>query len=220
LPHVFEQQPYLAAVNGALWTIKVELSFYLMVPALVYLLERTRWPQYTLMGLVILSMIFRYIAIEHGARWGWPPELAHQLPAMLAFFLMGTWFNYAPIQRVSPTIWMALLIISSAYLWMCHSPWVKLVLDPLCVAFWVMALAWQTHLPLPRIPVAMGDWSYSIYLFHFPLIQLFIYLGWFQSLSVGLCLLSLSLAILAYFSWHWIEAPLIRLGQKAAHSST
>ena len=59
-----------------------------------------------------------------------------------------------------------------------------------------------------------GDLSYGIYIWHFPVVQTFISLHLFDSRPiVALCLLILTVLLLALLSWHLIEKPF--LGNKS-----
>ena len=42
LPGVFENNPFSTAVNGSLWTLKVEMMFYLFLPILIYILTKQK----------------------------------------------------------------------------------------------------------------------------------------------------------------------------------
>ena len=82
LPGVFDAN-HLSAVNGALWTLKIEVMFYLSVPVIVWLLRRIGlWP-----GLLLLyaaSATYSYVLGGlAGDRGGLFCELHRLLPGQL-----------------------------------------------------------------------------------------------------------------------------------------
>src|SRR5690606_39839636 len=78
-----------SAVNGALWTLKIEVMFYLSVPVIVWFLRRIGLWQ-GLLALYVLSAIYSYvigiIAMERGGLF---VELQRQLPGQLMYFIAG-----------------------------------------------------------------------------------------------------------------------------------
>ncbi|HET9699841.1 MAG TPA: acyltransferase, partial [Burkholderiales bacterium] len=87
LPGVFEANP-LAVVNGALWTLKVEVMFYLSVPLLVWLFRRL--PRAAcIAALYLLSVAYTLILRELVQAPGVLERLQFQLPGQLTYFLAG-----------------------------------------------------------------------------------------------------------------------------------
>ena len=91
---VFESNK-LAVVNGSLWTLKIEVVFYLTVPLLVWLFRRFyRFP--ILVLVYCLSVIYAGLMTTIAQRTGSGiyVELARQLPAQLCYFMAGAFFYY------------------------------------------------------------------------------------------------------------------------------
>ena len=68
---------------------------------------------------------------------------------------------------------------------------------------------------LPKIPVFdRGDYSYGVYLYHFPILQamqlLFDFSVWYSLLVAA----TIPVSLMAMFSWHTIEKPLLRFRKK------
>lgn len=201
LPGVFEQQP-VTALNGSLWTIKVELCLYACVPVLVWLARR--------LG------PYQMAALAYGAAlaWGWllphvpglspraATELARQFPGMLHFFALGSLFTFQERQLSSRMGWVALA--SGIAFLLVHHHALREVVEPVYYAAVVLYLA--TRLPW-QLPVGRwGDVSYGVYLVHFPLIQLFIFWGAFrQHPWAGLVGLLLAVLLVALLLWHLVE---------------
>ncbi|RYY91585.1 MAG: acyltransferase, partial [Alphaproteobacteria bacterium] len=84
LPGVFASNP-MTEVNGALWTLKIEVMFYLVLPILLWLLRLCG--RYDWIGCLLL-----YVGAEVWRAWFnhiGQFEIARQLPGQMSFFLTG-----------------------------------------------------------------------------------------------------------------------------------
>jgi peptidoglycan/LPS O-acetylase OafA/YrhL len=205
LPGVFENNS-LCAVNGALWTIKIEIGFYLVLPILAWLINKfqskTRF--YLLLyglGLFYKSSIWILSSIMSEKAQLFE-LLNHQLPAYFMYFGAGM-FLYdfkVQLQKLPKNIYfIALLDCLIEY-------GLKLEIGfPLAFAVLIIAFAnnssflnnWGKH----------GDFSYGIYLFHFPLIQTAVQLGYFNQYPFYIVSILILIAVnfWAILSWHLIE---------------
>ncbi|HIV70494.1 MAG TPA: acyltransferase [Candidatus Aquabacterium excrementipullorum] len=214
LPGVFDTHPY-AAVNGALWTIKVELMFYMAVPVFVWLVRRLGHHLVLGAGFVLACLWwggFTALALATGK--GMYIELAKQMPGWLMFFLPGAWCFYEQA-RLRALGWrlgaasVALLALSYAF--------GLSYLYPLALAGCVFYAAFG----LPRLgnPTRFGDLSYGLYILHFPIIQLLVHAGVFKASPWGGLALLIPLVLgAAWLSWHLVEAPMLRRRKPASQA--
>ena len=94
LPSVFDSNK-LQAVNGALWTLKIEAIFYLTVPVFVFLFRRYACLPilvFTYITSVIYAIAFTTLAERTGSSAYL--EIARQLPGQLSYFMTGAFFYY------------------------------------------------------------------------------------------------------------------------------
>lgn len=172
LPGVFEANA-LSVVNGALWTLKVEVMFYVSVPLLVFCLRRA--PRLPLLILVYaLSVGYATFLLGAAAQTGnaFYAQLARQLPGQLCFFVSGAaLFYYLPLfeRRIKLFLTAATLVLLTHH-WI-PLPW----LQPAALA--VVVLFFGLFLYAGNFG-KYGDFSYGIYILHFPLIQLLLHAGW------------------------------------------
>jgi len=94
LPGVFEDNN-VATVNGALWTLKIEVMFYVSVPIFVILFRR--FGCLPVLVLVYFSSVlyaygFSVLAEDTGSNLY--AVLGRQLPGQLSFFMAGAFFYY------------------------------------------------------------------------------------------------------------------------------
>ena len=200
LPGVFDANP-VAAVNGALWTLKIEVLFYLSVPALVFLFRRySPLPVLALVyGLSVgYGSLLAMLADRTGA--GIYLELGRQLPGQLAYFMAGAFFFYfLPLfmrYRVR-FLFAALLVLAlnMAYPLRLLEPFALATL----VAFFGLSLYWGNF-------GKFGDFSYGVYILHFPIIQLLLQTGWFRESPWYFLLTAVEATALGAVSlWHLIE---------------
>jgi peptidoglycan/LPS O-acetylase OafA/YrhL len=59
-----------------------------------------------------------------------------------------------------------------------------------------------------------GDYSYGVYIFHFPLIQIFITFGCFQvNKNISILIIIGVVFSIAYISWHFLEKKVLKRTQ-------
>jgi len=88
LPGLFENN-LLCAVNGALWTLKVEEGFYIVLPLIFYAIIKSRKPALVLISLYSFSLLYWFVMIFYLNQ----PLLAKQLPGYLSYFVTGIFLN-------------------------------------------------------------------------------------------------------------------------------
>jgi peptidoglycan/LPS O-acetylase OafA/YrhL len=217
LPGVFASNPFAGApVNGALWTIKVELMFYLVMPAIVALVRR--FGHHTVLGLGFIASCLWWGGFLHLAQVTGKAslaELSKQMPGQLMFFLPGAWC-YCERERLRQMGWrlgiVAVVMMSLAWHWPQTGPTPGAFIYPLGLALGVFWAA--CNLPHLGAVTRHGDFSYGIYLWHFPVIQALVQLGAFRaSPYLGLTLAVLTVGSLAWLTWHLVEAPALRAGR-------
>jgi len=211
LPGVFETNKF-CAVNGALWTIKVEEAFYLLVPLFYWFVRSKKFNFYLLIVIVYLLSVFYYMYFLSIDNY----RIAKQLPGALAFFATGIVFykNFSLLQK-----WKDYIIIPCLIVFFLEQYILKTqLLKPVAFGFMVFYITYSFKF-LNNFG-KYGDFTYGIYIYHFPLIQLFVSLGLFNKYpSFLVCVLVLMLTlVLSILSWYLIELPYLsknrRLRQK------
>lgn len=230
LPPVF-----VPPLSGVWWTLPVELMFYLCLPLLVWLTRKVGLT-WVWLGAVVLTFCWRSAVIERYAGQDLSGQLSvlDSLPGSLAVFMSGV--GIALLQgRITPKwrrpmLWLAISIFLSIHAVLIHEIEVYWKGGILLVVFNTllslsMALAvgaictqeaprWLTR----KVMVWLGDLSFGIYLWHFPLmIILKTYwpaLGTDVMESLGLlCVLLAGTLTMASLSYYVIERPFMRLGR-------
>lgn len=200
LPGVFELNRY-TAVNGALWTLKVEVMFYISVPIFVYLFRKFSTVG-TLTLTYILSIAYALITTSLAQRTGNSlyAELSHQLPAQLAYFMAGAFFYYyLPLFEKYAGFFLGAggLILFADYFY--SLPFLEPFALAAVVAFFGLFLYIGNF-------GKYGDFSYGIYILHFPIIQIFLQYGWLSETPWLYLGSVLTLTLIAGFAmWHLVE---------------
>ena len=215
LPGVFSGHP-LDAVNGSLWTMKVEWILYLVIIPVVWWTRKSQWSFWKIFSIIFLfSIIYKFVVMwqyEHTGK-----EIYHilsvQFGSQLAYFYSGV-LLYVYLDKVKANRWLIalvclpLLIVGS--IWFTETPVFQYVLFPLTLAGGVVSLAFIGR---------WGAWaemfencSYELYLFHFPMIQVSHHFRLTERIGdfpAFLCIFSVTL-LLAYIVAKYVSAPLRR----------
>ena len=186
-------------INPSLWTLKIEIGFYLIVPAIITATQR--WGPRVLAAIFVGSVAYAVILRHRG-----DPRLAQQLPGQLQFFVTGTaLYLYGQTLRVGP--WLSGAIAVAFFTaWSLVQP-IPEGVRPLVVAAFVHSFALST--PPVRLRT---DLSYSVYLIHGPLLQILILLGLFHDTPLWIGGIVVMVLALAAITERLIERPGTRFG--------
>jgi peptidoglycan/LPS O-acetylase OafA/YrhL len=229
---------------GVWWTLPVEMGFYLLLPLLAPFMRPRHWIPVLVVGL-ILSMVYRSWAAAHFVPLLGSEHVfltASQLPGSITEFLLGasaallvqfTSLNDRPRPAVwkldllfvlgllIPAVWLWQVVLSAgAEYWMGH--WGMIVAPlalglPLSIA--VLGLYWGSpmgaFLLANRVVYFLGLISYSLYLWHFVVMQQIRHLigDAYGSLPhwVTFPLAAVAVIAVASASYYLVERPFYRL---------
>ncbi len=191
------------AINGSLWTLKNEVIFYALVPFIFMLYKK--YGVYFLWILYCLSVLYifgvNYFGIE---------KLLVQFPAQLRLFMVGIMLYVFFDKFKNKNIYF--LAISSLILIVLFKDfeYFKYILYPFCVGFMMICLVYFVK----NIKVNF-DFSYSLYIVHFPVIQLALYFEINPTNPIiSFVVLFAVILVLSYFSEKYIEKRFIKIGRE------
>ena len=207
---VFEDS-HQPAINGALWSIKVELMFYAFVPLLFAIGRRVGF------GLLAAALIAAGVLYWPVLLWlgeqagvGIPVSFKFQLPGQVHYFALGVGLFAVTEGRIDMRAMALLVGLMIALLAL-----VGQSREALQAAVLVAIIGGVSRLPAVAEPFGGRDLSYGIYLAHFPLIHILLAAGAAAVLPVGafVALVVVLAGLYALASWHLIEKPALALGK-------
>jgi peptidoglycan/LPS O-acetylase OafA/YrhL len=215
LPGVFSSN-IAPPVNGALWTLKIEVAFYLFVPVIHYLCNR--FGSGKIIGTIFgLSCIWKFGFAWLASLGGSPAiftleksrsiysQLDLQLPGQLIYFCAGIlillYFDKLRLYFRSIAVSMVCLFLLDHW-------FMRGTLD----VFWISGLVfvfgfWRYFGNFAKF----GDFSYGVYIVHFPILQTLIALGLARLNPALFLVVSLLLIGLASFlMWNLVESRFLK----------
>lgn len=204
----FSALPY-DAINGSLWTLKVEVAFYVLLPFTV-IAARRNLPAF-LVAAVIASYVYYAILLGQDQ-----VRLANQLPGQIRLFGMGMLLAIYR-HRVPDWIFVVLGLAAFAVFWLGlgRVEFIAIVARDI----FLMCLIVVAAFVLPRVPVR-HDISYTVFLVHFPLVQLALVAGFGDMLPAWGFMIGLVVAT-TFFGLAltlMIEQPLLTYGSVRARA--
>jgi peptidoglycan/LPS O-acetylase OafA/YrhL len=186
------------------------VGFYILVPALVWLVRRYGYRK--VLGAVLAASIAWRLGLDHLSQVtgsAFLGKLATQLPGQLSFFAGGAWSYYRLCEGKLPA---PLWAVAGAALWFIAGERYWEVIAPFAVTAVTSTVAladWR----LPQV-ARWGDFSYGVYIYHYPLVQTCVALGMFAgSAWLGFAATICLLMVISVLSWNFLESPILGKGK-------
>lgn len=203
---VFATNPAASEFSATLWTLRYEVIAY-GVAALLFF-SRFAWRAWAFPVYFVLASC-TFVAVR--TMWPEAPDLLVNLLRFSAAFLLGmsvyAWRDRIPLHAL-PVI---AVIALPGWFVMGDHPAAEIVMNIAMAAglFWLAFV--RGGVPtFSRLP----DWSYGLYIWHYPVFQIVWYVGYGRSEGM-MAAVGIPLAVsFAAVSWHLIERP--ALTQKTA----
>lgn len=225
-------------LNGVWWTLPVELMFYVVLPAIVVLSRRIGMAATVVVAFAItIAWRIAVIAYYGDDGYGGREFITSALPGSLASFVLGLALNRLPrrlsqSQTLSLVVFLLLawllvtewLVDNLATYW--NGSWLFVVWDP--IMYTLIAALVFVVLHGDRIAQALsarwlvwlGEISFGLYLWHFPVIQVLDHLfgarlqsAFGSVMALAVCLVATIL--LAAVSYYLVERPVMGWGKRA-----
>ena len=207
IPGVFDNLPFKGVINGSLWTLSYEFFFYIILFVQFAILRRTNLV--VIGSTIILILIYCFFNNNISINKYVIPFLNLSLQSLLDlgiyFYIGASVFIIA--KKLSQRIVFILFIFALILFFVCvitkseSNDYLFYFITPV----FTFSIALNHKINLQKL-TSMGDFSYGIYIFAFPLQQILISI---THNEISVPLLFFSTAILAYIfgglSWHMIE---------------
>ncbi|MFZ4928700.1 acyltransferase family protein [Chryseobacterium sp. Mn2064] len=199
---VFESNPYKSSINGSLWTICYEFSMYVMVSSLFFIRKKS-----FVKIVVVLLFVASYILSVFQPYFMNGLFMKFELGSgsfynLMCFFTGGMVMTYLSIEnKKTKTILILLALIILMF-----STYFGLLLYTCYLTLPILViLIGQSSTPyINRLGEVVGDTSYGIYIYSFPIQQTLMY--FYKMDPVTLMIISMLLSFAAgYLSWHLVE---------------
>jgi peptidoglycan/LPS O-acetylase OafA/YrhL len=205
-------------LNGSLWTISVEIQFYILTPFIFYLYCKSKK--------IFLALLFLFLLVNFGnsfinEKYSFFEKIFYvSFVPHIYMFLLGVFFWHSRslvnlVNRIPFPILLATLSI--AYLSTKQIGWENSI-NPI----WFMALcavilkfAFYDNFWFGRL-VGKNDISYGVYIIHMPVVNFLVYKQSFGFFGVILAISST--VVLSFLLWFYIEKPFLKLKKHALRS--
>jgi len=234
LVHNFRRET-LMAINGPFWSLAVEAQLYALYPLLLYFAGSLGW-RTTLVALAGIEFLIRGVDGTVQTLGANETAIGH-ISWLMSYSPFGFWFSWSigaylaeaylknqPMPRFSPMPWALLAVISYFIkpFYAFQFLWFAILTAVLLANYFTGSVSWNIPPSPLKILKKIGLWSYSIYLLHQPILNLFpMAIRWAapQIASFGLLVFLLfsipwAFIIMLGAVWHSVfELPAIAIGK-------
>lgn len=216
LPGVFVSNPYRQPVNGSLWTLMYEFTFYIMLLAFSLLGGlKNKWIPLLAFAAALALRVYFVFNPKYFEAW-YPMGLTNlSVKYTLDFglyFLAGMVLLFHK-DSLPLNLW-TLVSTLAIYGIALHVPFGGLS-SYICLPIIILSFAFAPQLAWLNGAGRYGDFSYGMYIYAFPVQQAIVHFSGSQISLVMMGVLSVGCTLpFAIASWHLVEKPFLKLKQK------
>lgn len=197
----------LQTINGSLWTLKIEVLLYLSVPILLLCAQKIGS-----IKIMIISILFGIIWVIFSFTLFNSPRadsIVQQYPGQLPFFVIGGTLGFFEFKKHHCFITLTIFLIYYFAIKNHLEPIVKEIVNIFIYSITILLVGKSSLLYFNIRKI--GDFSYGIYLYHFPTIQIIEHYKIFLiDPALGL-FLSIFISVgLAVLSWYFVEIKYLK----------
>lgn len=201
LPGVFDEH----GVNGSLWSLPVEFRFYILLAVFFITRVLNKKKLYVLFSVLFLFIYLAFPYFNINSIWIY---LAPYISWAGFFFLGSLVFFIRDDIKMDLRILLALLIL---WYFTKHVVVISKVSELVAFSYLTLFLCYSTPV-LAKAFFSKNDFSYSIYIYAFPVQQVLLYIWPDKVGPLELIILTLIVLIpFCCFSWYCIEKPALKL---------
>lgn len=206
LPGVFTDNPN-HGMNGSLWTIKAELTLYVLLPLILPLMRKKPFKVWIVIFTISCAWFYYFTSIYDGPK---ADTLAKQFVSLSSYFFFGSLLAvHEPTFKRLKEITIFSLVIFLVF----KKTNYTFIIEPIAFSSVVILFCTNTFKTI-KID-QYGDLSYGLYIYHFPVIQSLTYLGLFEfNAFFGLLVAIFITLIMAYLSWHLLESRFLKRARR------
>jgi len=206
---VFETNPYKGAINGSIWTIPYEFLFYLLIAMLFFIRKHRKIVAglFFIGYLLLWTLVLRYEDSKEVNILNNAFELHRMAHFGLCFFggailaiIKLDQYRYKHLVLIAALIGLCGCVITRTF-YFSQFLWLPLII----ISFGTYASA-----GIAGLNKKMGDFSYGIYLYGFPVQQTLLHYYHFNYWELMLISIPVTF-ILGMLSWHIIEKRALKL---------
>jgi len=177
------------AVNASLWTLKVEWMLYLSIPVFYWLQKRFHWRALPFaLTLCLLSVVYSQLMeyFYHKSGQKLFHILSWQFAGQMIYFYSGVIFYHCLDFFRTRRLWVATISTASIVLINLFGerigsspfsvPVYEIIYPAMLISFFLCICVYLPQVGRKTINI-VGNCSYEMYLFHFPIIQLWMQTG-------------------------------------------
>ena len=206
--------------NGSLWTIVVELQFYLILPFLANLIRKNELFIYLFMGLSLLINILLRVQVESV----FIKLIRVSILPYFFYFLIGI-VAYKYWAKIKKNIigkgmyWLSLYfiyILITNYLGLykpSYNPNFYGFLGNLILSGLILSLAYS-KVKLTNKILGNNDFSYGMYIYHMIIVNSVLSIDYLNNKFLNFIIVLVSTILLSYLSWNFIEYPILNIKKK------
>lgn len=203
IEHVLSDNPYPNALNGSLWTIRYEFLMYVILGSLYFVRNHRHILTIFLGAICTILLLLQFTAPPSVMTWTLPFFVmdGYYITELGLYFFIGSLLAHLKMASWPHKHWI--LALSTTFITL------GIFLGGLAYTQFILLPLWALSFGLMRTPYIsdlrkIGDYSYGIYLWAFPIQQILQHFGDLNVLE--LCLLAIPLSYAAgALSWHLIE---------------